>query len=229
MTMPDEKSVVPESRPTEGGAASEPPAPAGESDLARQGRDAALAAWDDYSNEAGFGPATRQQYRSIATRFLSWLGSAGVGGLGEINSQQVEFFLDVHDAMPTTKTHYRSVLRRFFDALVARGLLPNNPLAAAGRCPEPPLTMETLPAVFAAFTPAERQATLDAASFALMMHAIWVFNKGEDGEPANVALCEAVLQLGEQYGVTALSWVDEPVASDSPAGQAAGPLEAAND
>ncbi|HJT75598.1 MAG TPA: hypothetical protein VJ739_00185 [Gemmataceae bacterium] len=225
MTMPDEKPVVPGNHPAEGGAASEPPAPAGESDLARQGRDAALAPWDDYSNEAGFGPATRQQYRSIATRFLSWLGSAGVVGLGEINSQQVEFFLDVHDAMPTTKTHYRSMLRRFFDALVARGLMPSNPLAAAGPCPELPLTVENLPALFAAFTPVERQATVDAASFALMMHAICDFTKGEGGEPADVPLCEAVLHLGEQHGVFAFSWADQPPASESAEAQAAEPPE----
>lgn len=168
---------------------------------------AALAAWDEYSAGEGVLPGTRSQYSSIAARFLTWLEPASVS-LGEISPEQVEGFLDAQAIIPTTRTHYRSILRRFLDALVARGLLAANP--AAGPCPvEPPLTADSLPDRFASFTGVERQATVDAAAAALLLHEIHLFTGGQGGRPAHVALCEAALDLGERYGVTALAWTDE--------------------
>jgi len=47
----------------------------------------------------------------------------------------------------------------------------------------------------------ERQATVDAAAFALFIDDIYRFTKGKVGQSANVALCEQVLQLGKRLGI----------------------------
>ncbi len=89
---------------------------------------AALAAWEDYAVSKGFQPASLAQYRSMGFRFFQWLEPLGVA-VDQIRSSHVQDFLDAQDVVPTTRVHYRSILRRFFDALVSRGLMAANPLS----------------------------------------------------------------------------------------------------
>jgi hypothetical protein len=124
---------------------------------------------------------------------------------------------------------YRTALRRFFDALVARGLITSNPATEAGlglaepetKAGEQPLTMKSLPDQFAAFTTVERQATVDAASFALLQHAIRLFTEGQGGARADDALYEATIKLGESYGITPFAW-GKTSAEGTPYGQEVG-------
>ncbi len=99
---------------------------------------AAITALDDYCARQVVGQNAARQCRALATRFLHWLELAGVG-LADVTPPQVDDFLGTHDISPGTKTFYRTLLRRFFDALVACGLMQVNPIAAAKpRAVEPP-------------------------------------------------------------------------------------------
>jgi hypothetical protein len=180
-------------------------APADTGETPRENREAILAAWDDYSASAGFAPTTRAFYHGIATRFLCWLESRSIE-VEKVTLWQVECFLDEQHVNPATRSSYRSTLRRLFDALVARGLVPLNPVGDVRA--ERPLTMDNLPDRFASFTEIERQATVDAASAALLFHDIYLFTEGQGGRRTDVALCEATLQLGEKCGIVAFSWAD---------------------
>jgi hypothetical protein len=99
---------------------------------------AARAAWDDFVAGAAFRPATRYRYRTDAARFLRWLEPQGIE-LGQVTPQLVERFLDTHDVSLATKGMYRTGLRRFFDALVARQAVPSNPADQAGCGTDGPL------------------------------------------------------------------------------------------
>jgi hypothetical protein len=184
--------------------------------------DDALAAWDEYCATAGIQPTSRDYYRRLAQRFLCWLESTAIE-LRQVNESQVEEFLNAQGVMPTTRFHYRSMLRRFFDALLAHHFLDVNPLGdgrnplripRAGNVPNGaamPVAEE-----FSTLSEVEKQATVDAAAAALLMHDIYAFTEGKEGMPADVERCEEALQLGEQHGVTPFSWAE----CDSPATEA---------
>lgn len=157
---------------------------------------AAVAAWEGFVSNEHFAPTSRQINRQIAARFLNWLEGRG-GELTQVTPALVQDFLDARDLLATTKYHYRRALNLLFDSLVTHGALPGNPLT------------ESLANQFARFTPVERQATVDAASVALTMHEIHLFTGGTGGGEADVERCEEALRLGEQYGITPLSWVED--------------------
>jgi hypothetical protein len=197
----------------------EPTTPSDESPR-RTDRESALAAWEDYATRPGFRLIGRSQYGSIARRFLIWFEPSDESlDLESIGSAQVDSFLEAQPVLASTKTHYRSMLRRFFGALVARGLMSANPLSGASRSlGEPILLTERLPEVFATSTEIERQAMVDAAAFALLFDQIHVFTEGCGGKRARIADCEAVLATGEQYGLEPFSWMDADPAAAVEAG-----------
>lgn len=176
---------------------------------------AALAVWDAHDSEANLKPSTRYSYRCIAGRFLRWLEPQRLG-LGEVTVPTVEQYLASVSLLPASQKLYRHALRVFFDALVSCGLIMNNPVVGAELRPakpetpasEQPMTMENLPDQFAAFSTIEKQATVDAASFAVLFHDIWCFTEGQGGARADVTLCEAVLELGERYAITPFSFLE---------------------
>jgi hypothetical protein len=215
---------------------SDPPTDTGIGDISGASREAALAAWDDYCVKQGLRPATRKAYRWIALRFMGWLDTRSIE-LGAVTSGTVQDFLSTQDINPVSKSSYRGGLRRFLDALVARGLLPTNPVDDGSRYRRAALTGRHALSVaeeFAALTPIERQAEVHAAAFALAMHDIHWFIQAQSGarsdvEPrANVERCQETLQLGELYGIISFPEDDTAAisAEDDPPAE---PTEPAND
>jgi hypothetical protein len=117
----------------------------------------ARAAWDDLTRGEDFRASTRDAYRGAALRFLRWLEPQGVG-LALVSPRLVERFLDEQDLAPKSKVTYRTGVRRFFDALVARNALPSNP------ADEAELSVERLEAAAAATPPEETAAEAWPAS-----------------------------------------------------------------
>lgn len=170
---------------------------------------AILAVWDAFATRGGFRPATRAEYRRIAQRFLRWLESQGIG-LGQISAPVVRQFLDAQHVSPSTKSLYLAALCRFFDALVCGSLIPTNPEAGTRRRPGAGVPRTgSLADQFASFTAVERQATVDAAAFALLLHDISLLTEGQGGCAVDVARCDETLQLGECYGITPYSWAEK--------------------
>jgi hypothetical protein len=169
----------------------------------------AVAAWEVFVAGGQYAPTTRTIYRSIAVRFLCWLEPQGVG-LAQVTPSVVEAFLEAQAVASTTKYQYRQAIRRLFAALAARGVVLSNPAARVE-----PLADCThgLAEQFARFSPIERQATVDAAAFALFMDAVHRFTEGAAGRPAHLDRCDETLRLGEQFGVTPLSWAEIPEAA----------------
>ncbi len=197
---------------------------------------AALAAWDDYTGRQGLHWSTAKHYSSLIRTFLRWLESAGIR-LQEVTPLQVEEFLDEGCAKltrvryrmlkPKTKALYRNLIRRFFGELVIRGITEVNPAAGAGRgSDESPLTLDNLEDRFTLFTQVERQATVDAAAVALLFHDIHFFTEGKGGSLADVALCEATLELGERHGIIPMSWIEGDHGSGPQAAEVAPPGQA---
>jgi hypothetical protein len=178
----------------------------------------ALAAWDRWSEATGMRSSTSAYYRTIAKRFLPWLETR-TRALRDVTLQDVEQFLISLDRLSTTQNTYRTALRHFFDALVTAGFLSSNPIPtkhhgayrrrseaiAANPSVEADWTLEQ----FASWAAVEKQATVDAAAWALLLHSIHLFTKGEGGAPSDVDLCDRVLRLGEQHGITPYSWAEE--------------------
>jgi site-specific recombinase XerD len=87
---------------------------------------AACTAWSDFVNEPRFRPSTRDFYRRAALRFLHWLEPQR-SGVPQVRPGTVEAFLAGLALGQPGKSQYRTALRRFFDTLVAHGVIPFNP------------------------------------------------------------------------------------------------------
>lgn len=168
---------------------------------------AALAALDHFGAAAGLRPGTRHGYHTVAVRFLRWIEPQGIG-LSQVTSQVVEHFLASLTIAPTSRSAYRTGLRHFLDALDSRALMEANPVADGRPGPARPAIdweeMGSWAEQFGSFTPIEKQATVDAAFFALLFHDIHLFTEGQGGACANVDLCEEILQRGERCGIVPL-------------------------
>src|SRR5271166_5678347 len=84
---------------------------------------AVSAAWSAFISGDSFKPSTRAAYRSVALTFMRWLESQEIA-LSLVTPLVVERFLGAQHLAPASKRQYCSALRRFFDALVAHGVLP---------------------------------------------------------------------------------------------------------
>lgn len=184
--------------PAEGNETSSAPAVQDSPSVIAAGGAAAIWAWEGFASDEYFGPGTRQLYRTIGKRFLYWLEARG-GSLVDVLPPVLDQFLDTCQVASKTKTMYRRALVLLSDALVTHKAVPVN---SADQ--------------FARLTPVERQATVDAATFALAMQAIYDFTDGIGGQKANVERCEEVLRLGEQNGVLPLLWMDDTERSPFP-------------
>jgi hypothetical protein len=87
---------------------------------------AAVAAWDDFTASGALRASTQSIYRRTALRFLHWLEPQGIG-LSQITPLLLERFLDEKDLSYESKVTYRTALRRFLAALIARQAVPSNP------------------------------------------------------------------------------------------------------
>lgn len=104
----------------------------------------ACAAWDQLVNGAGYRPATRRSYRTTASRFLRWLEPRGVA-LEHVTPGMVEEYLSSLAVRDGSRGLYRTALRRLFDALAVRGVVPDNPADRAALRREPPPPCEGTP------------------------------------------------------------------------------------
>ena len=177
-----------------------------------KGRDASLALLDEHLR--ALSPSSQYAFVRVVSCFLDWLAARGLE-LPQVTAPLAEEYLGGLDLASTSRTYYRGILRRFFEALRAREAIASNPMipfrhggrrawggvkAASGP--------EALEEQFAAFTTVERQATVDAAAVALALHDIHAFTGGRGGHPADVGRCERAIALGEKkYGITPLGWL----------------------
>jgi hypothetical protein len=94
---------------------------------------AACAAWVQFVADERFRPSTLSIYRGRALQFLRWLEVQHLG-LSQVTPAEVERFLHgLNVGSDHARMTYRTGLRRFFDALVAYGVIPGNPADQAGR------------------------------------------------------------------------------------------------
>lgn len=170
------------------------------------GREASLALVDEYLRTLS--PLSQYNFVRAVSCFLDWLAARDVE-LPQVTAPLAEEYLGGLDVASSTRDQYRGMLRRFFAALLARGAVTANPLLPLchGGVPAASDT-EALEKPFAAFTPVERQATVDAAAWCLLMHDIHAFTDGKGGHPADIDRCERAIALGEKkYGITPLGWL----------------------
>lgn len=180
----------------------------------------AVAAWEEFVSNARYAPTTLAAFRRNARRFLDWLDGRGLR-LAQVTSAVVQEFLDARGISPVSQYSDRRALGRLFAALTRHGVVPGVPdllpttrydyLAGPAADNRGSLADE-----FARLTPVERQATVDAALVALIMHEVHVFTGGAGGQEADPDRCEEALRLGEEYGIMPLSWDDAPDASTAP-------------
>jgi hypothetical protein len=181
----------------------------------RPSTDDALAAWDRWSQTNDMRSSTSDTYRNAAKRFLLWLEPQPLE-LRDVTVEDIERFLGSFGSS-TCKT-YRSAFHYFFDALIAAGIVPTNPIpkkhyVGYRRRPKviaakTSLESDSMIEEFPSLSEIEKQATVDAAAFALVQHDVHLFTNGEGGASADVDRCERVLRLGEQHGITPYSWAD---------------------
>ncbi len=102
---------------------------------------AACAAWDDFTAGGSICSTTRSLYRQAALRFLRWLESQDIG-LAQVTPCLVERHLEELHVSRSSKTTYRTGIRRLLDALVAHHAIPPFPTTNAQAQPDnslPPL------------------------------------------------------------------------------------------
>jgi integrase/recombinase XerD len=105
---------------------------------------AAGFAWEEFFLAEIRNPHTRRAYRHAVRLFLAWCEAKGLALRG-ITPGQVGKYFDRHRCGIPTKKQHLAALRRFFDKLVLRHVVPFNPAAAVrgeryqvieGRTPE---------------------------------------------------------------------------------------------
>ena len=164
--------------------------------LVRAAGPPAVAAWERFALDEHLSPRSRYLYQLVARKFLDRLEAERIE-LIHVTPHDVDRYLDTDRFHPRTRSSYRQILGRFFDALVVHATIAGNP----ARCRNIITPFEDQ---FAGFTPEERQATVDAAAVALVMHEVYRFTGGAGGHEAHLERCEEALRVGEQYGVTPL-------------------------
>jgi hypothetical protein len=167
--------------------------------------EAAVRAYREFLDDPKLHPSTRSLYRSKIRRFLRWAEAKEIS-LAEICA----FDLAIYESessrtlQPTTLRDYRLLLRRFFTHLKQSAVIPENPCDDSAPEGDPSVDTAT-----------GWQAAVDAAQFALFSHDLWQFTSGQNGQQANVPLCETVLALGQARSITPLSWLDDAPAPRS--------------
>jgi hypothetical protein len=139
-------------------------------------------------------PATRRAYQVQAERFLRWAEARELSLTG-IRAFDAIFYADELERSHSASTVavYWSILSRLFRHLKSAGVVADDPFDLS--LPAGELPAESPEAV-------EWQAVVDAAEVTLTVDSLRQYGLIEGGGPINQRLCETILALGKERGIS---------------------------
>ena len=129
---------------------------------------------DDFVSSLSRRDTTKETYRKALREFSKWAGGAKPEGLGPDDIQRYKDYILSKNLSPTSMSAYLTAVRRFYDYLVSKGMMAENParkIKGAAR-PEkhltPPLTRGELERLLASVDDASPLGKRDKAILILM-------------------------------------------------------------
>jgi hypothetical protein len=101
-------------------------------EIVRNAGTGACFVWGEFFRGEIRNTHTRMAYEHNVRRFLAWCEGRSID-ICQITPSMVGHYFDQHPGGPSTKKQHLAAIKRFFDLLVVRHVVPLNP-AASVRC-----------------------------------------------------------------------------------------------